>query len=201
MVTSSAQWLLASKGLPHEALAERELLSRDSADPRVAQIAGELQAVRTRLAAMTNTAVSAPDETVVKNQFEQLLQREAELSRQLGQAEHRPPAAGRSVELTELRASVPSDGILFEFARVDAEDLGDDGGPNGVKGISRYGVWIIPPGDQGEIQLVDLGDAKTIDSEIEKVRAIFDNFDLSIDEDEEGDLEGELSLGTQIEGE
>ncbi|MBW0000891.1 MAG: CHAT domain-containing protein [Verrucomicrobia bacterium] len=192
IVTASAQWLLASKGLAHEALAERTLLARDSADPQVVQIAGELQSVRTRLALLANTVVTAPDAPASKDQLEQLLQREAELSRQLGQAEHRPPSAGRGVELADVRAGIPAGGILLEFARINAEDLSDHGGPNGAKGISRYGVWIIPPGDQTAIQLVDLGDANTIDAEIEKVRRIFNSFDLSIDQDEERDLEQEF---------
>lgn len=196
MVTASAQWLLASKGLAHEALAERTLLARDSADPRVAQIAGELQAVRTRLAVTANSAVSAPGAAAPNSQLEELLKREAELSRQLGQVEHRPPAAGHGVDLSDVRAGIAPDGVLFEFARIDAEDLTDRGGPNGVKGISRYGVWIIRPGDQAEIQLVDLGDAQTIDSEVENVRRIFNNFDLSVDEGEERKLEQEFKGAT-----
>ena len=126
---------------------------------------------------------------MAKKQFEELLHQEADLSRRLGHLEYRPPEAGRSVELNDVRAAIPSDAMLFEFARVEAEDWNDQGGPNGAKPVQRYGVWIIPPEGQGDVQVVDLGEAKQIDSEIEKVRAIFGKFDLQVDSEEERELE------------
>ena len=136
-------------------------MARLAADPRAAVIVGELRAARERLAGVAlATSMQASQTAGPKREFEELAARERELSRQLGQALNRPEHKDPWIALDHVRAELPADAVLIEFARFT---MGTAPG-SGAQG--RYLAWIIPPVGASEVRLVDLGESGAIDDAI-----------------------------------
>jgi CHAT domain-containing protein/tetratricopeptide (TPR) repeat protein len=167
----SASWVLNHKAVALSALAQRAVLARDAADPRVAPIVRDLTEARRHLAALAlTTALRSDDSVGPKQKFDELVARERELSRQLGQALNRPHRPDPWVGLDDTFAALPPDTVLIEFARVNFGVATDSSakpiGP--VRG--RYVAWAIPPQSRGSVTLVDLGESEPIDAAIAAVR-------------------------------
>ena len=73
------------------------------------------------------------------------------------------------VELPRIRQALSPDSVLIDIARFRTYDFKAGKRTNEP---ARYVAWIIPSADKGEIQIVDLGPADTIESAIEEARKI-----------------------------
>jgi len=75
------------------------------------------------------------------------------------------------VDIEAIRERVPKNAVLVDIARFDvfnyaAKRKGEDWQP------ARYAAWIVPPAGAGAIQVVDLGDAKSIDADVAEYRGV-----------------------------
>jgi CHAT domain-containing protein/tetratricopeptide (TPR) repeat protein len=165
----SAEWLLNGKAITLRALARRAIQSRDADNPKAARILGELDATRARLAQLALARNDSGDRlTGTAKEYEGLVDRERELSRQLGLAIKSPALAATWTGLDAVRTSLPNDAVLVEFARLRVIDT-----VPGALGLAwrepRYVAWVIPPRGSGETALVDLGPADVIERAVAEV--------------------------------
>jgi CHAT domain-containing protein/Tfp pilus assembly protein PilF len=195
LATLSAGWLLNGKGLSQQALAERALLARDSADPKVADIARELSDVRARLAALTHGGVPPEQEERIRQERAALAEKEERLSKQLGEAAGRPVRADPWVELAEVRKALAADAVLIDIARIRVWDFA-----KGKSQPAHYVAWIIPGRgdrfqgdlDKGKVRLLDLGPADRVETAVQTVRKALKDAPQRIATDGEPDSEKEL---------
>ena len=170
--TLSAAWVLNGKAISHQALAERALLARDARNTKAAPLIAELSSVRRQLATRTLAPFDEKKQTERLTEITRLSVREQELSGQLGEAVGRPVRADPWIDLVEVRRAIPRDAVLIELARFEAIDFKAKTVARETK-EPRYVAWLIPPADQGEVKLVDLGDAARIDQAVQAVREGF----------------------------
>jgi tetratricopeptide (TPR) repeat protein len=162
----SAGWLLNGKALAAQARADSALLIRDSRDPRVGQLAVQLAELRQKLAALTLRPGNETDVVARSKRIADLTTNEQNLARQLSQATGRGLNSAW-IELADVRNALPPSSTLIEIARFDRKNLQWKPGDKYPLG-ERYVAWIIPP--SGDIQIIDLGDAKRIDDAVAAVR-------------------------------
>jgi len=167
LASASAAWLLNAKAIAQESLSERARLALASTDPQTGKIASQLTSVRQQLAALTLAIPKSEEEK--RKQIATLTEQEQQLSRKLGQSIGQPGRTDPWVTIAELRQALPADGILIEVARFQVKDFKAKGDEKQWKG-QRYAAWLIPPAGQGEVQLIDLGEADTIDAAVAAVR-------------------------------
>src|SRR5262249_28135360 len=136
LATLSAGWLLNGKGLSQQALAERALLARDSADPKAADVAQQLHAVRAPLAALSHRGGPPEQEDRIRQERATLSEMEQRLSKQLGQAAGRPVRADPWIELAEVRKALPADAVLIDIACIRVWDFAA-----GKSQPARYVAW------------------------------------------------------------
>jgi CHAT domain-containing protein/Tfp pilus assembly protein PilF len=160
----SAAWVLNGKGLVHQTLAERVLLSRDGRDEKVAGVVRQLLAVRRRLANLTWQG-PAGEGGVRRKLLAQLAGQEQELSRELGQQTGRPAGANDWVELGRVRQKLPGDAVLVELARFTPRDF-QAARKAARRSVSRYVAWVIPAPGRGSIRVIDLGEAGKIEAAV-----------------------------------
>ena len=161
----SAAWVVNAKGVTLEALAQRAVLAREATNPQVAGLAAELAAVRRRLAESAAPRAGRP---VPAEGYDQLVVRERELSRRFGLALNRPVRDDPWVTIPAVRAGLPSDAVLVEFARFWIAGISTE---TGVLTVSpeHYAAWVIPPSGQEDVRLIDLGLATAIDDAVSDV--------------------------------
>ncbi len=168
IVEQSAAWLLNGKAVARQALAERTLLSRDGADPKLARLVVELREVRSRLARLALATPAPGAEEGLRRTWEALVAKEADLGKRLG----RDGGAVRPapwVELGAVRTALPADAVVVEMARFDVRAFGARPGEPRWQ-PARYAAWVIPPPGRGAVTLVDLGPADRIDAAVAAVR-------------------------------
>jgi len=168
----SASWILNHKAVATSALAQRAILGREAADSRAAPIIRDLTEARRSLAALAFAQTTADAESGKK--FEQLVARERELSRQLAQTLKWPERDDPWVPLNDIRAAIPSDAVLVEFAWYEKEPNTQVPGKPFDKPQSsrpgRYAAWVVPPPGGDTVRLIDLGESGPIDEAIAAVR-------------------------------
>jgi CHAT domain-containing protein/Tfp pilus assembly protein PilF len=165
----SAGWVLNGKAVAQQALAQRALLARDTHDPAATQIAAQLSAVRDRMSALT-LAVPTPKQLAARRQaLAKLDAQERELAKQLGQATGRPNRDDPWVGLDEIRKALPPDAVLIEIARFRVLDYYAKVA-NAQWKAPRYVAWIIPPKGRGDVRVIDLGEAGSIDDSVALTR-------------------------------
>ncbi len=193
LVAMSASWLLNSKGVAHQILAERALLARADSDPEQAKLAAELIAVRRQLAAWTyriaDTNQGAEERA---RQLGQLTVQEQQLSGKL--AQRLGGVAGASlaqadpwVELSDVQKALPADAVLIDINRFMLSNFKT----RSLEG-DRYAAWVIFPGDEAKVRLIDLGAAAPIERAVEAVRRSLHEAPKTIAE--KGELESEQAL-------
>src|SRR5205823_3264113 len=100
--------------------------------------------------------------------LEELLTREEELARGLGNLLGRPLAAAGWTDLRTVRQALPPDSVLVEISRFDFEDFR-------LPLTKRYqgphfAAWVITPAGKGDVRLVSLGKAQPIEEAVTAVR-------------------------------
>lgn len=166
----SAGWVLNRKGMTQETLAQRALLAREPATPELKALVAELQQARVDLARAGVRSVTPEQRETHERLLNELATREAKLSARLGEAglDVAPPAAW--IELDKVRERLPQDAALVEMVRFNLADL-----KTGEKVGTRYAAWIIPPAGRGEIKIVDLGEAESIEAAVAQARHAIDS--------------------------
>jgi CHAT domain-containing protein/tetratricopeptide (TPR) repeat protein len=187
----SAEWLLNGKALAQEVLAERMLLARVGDDPRLADLAVQLRAVRRQLSALTYRPPGARNATTWKQTMARLGEQEQDLSRRLGQAAGRPTAEEPWMSLKDVRRRLPADAVLIDIARLRYRKLA---GASKVPAweAPHYAAWLIPPAGRGDVRIIDLGEAGPIEDAVWAVRQALANAPRTIAAVGEADAEKEL---------
>lgn len=168
-----AELLINGKGLTLEALALQRLMSRRASNAQQIDHSQQLAAVRRRIAGL---ALSAS--TAVRNELEKLQREEEQLSSQLASsvnrtAEYEPK---HWVELREVQLALHGDEVFIDFFKVpvisDAEMLNRSPKWDGF----RYFACVIPSSEHQDqrVEIVEIGDADTIDSLIVESLALFE---------------------------
>jgi CHAT domain-containing protein/tetratricopeptide (TPR) repeat protein len=162
----SASWLVNGKGVAQEALAQRNLQTRDLDDPKLAPVVKELLSIRTRLASLAMNAPEAGKEEQRRSELDQLMTQERQLSSQLS---GNSGTTSEWVEIAQIQGVLPVDSVLIDIARFNVFDFKAVGDESRWK-PARYAAWITLPGADSNSVLIDLGDADAIDELVEKVR-------------------------------
>jgi CHAT domain-containing protein/lipopolysaccharide biosynthesis regulator YciM len=163
----SAEWVLNGKAVAQQALAERTLLARDRADPRLGRTVRELAAARAHLARLVFSKPPVGREARHLREIAAGAVEERKLSRRLGQAGGRPSRIDRWVTWGEVRRALPRGGVLIEVVKFSpfvfgAKSLKDRLQP------PRYVAWVISAG--GQVRVIDLGAADKIEAAVAAVR-------------------------------
>lgn len=173
-VARAASWLANAKGLLYDCLAERTLLGRDARLLGQSALVEELEAVRTRLSAAMNqigTAANDAERQQRVGQVRDLVAREAELSRQLGQAGGRDPAHWNWIELADVRRTLAPDAVFVDIIRARVQDYDAPVGPDGLPISQHYLAWLVPPPGAGDPAVFDLGAASVLEPMIAELTA------------------------------
>lgn len=185
IVAQSAAWLLNGKAIAQQVLVERALQTRDRKDATTARLSQQLADVRRQLASAM-LATDKPDQAASRRrQAEQFKVQEQSLAKQLAQAAGRSPRSGAWVELNEIRSALPSDTVLIDILRVEMNAFqGGQSNPG-----PRYVAWLIPAAGQGDVEVVDLGDAASMEAAVQAVRTRLQAAEQTIRNDGEPDAE------------
>ena len=161
----SAEWVVNGKAITTRALATAEVMARDAKNPEAIRILGDLNAARSRLAQLDQARDEKGNRpATAAGEYDTLARQEKVLAHQLGLAIG-SPVVDRWAELAELRASLPADAVFVEFAKVFVTESNYARNPTSPK-LARYAAWVIPPAGPGEVALVDLGFAETLDQAV-----------------------------------
>ncbi|MAE63160.1 MAG: hypothetical protein CMJ18_02705, partial [Phycisphaeraceae bacterium] len=172
----SAEWLINTKAMVHELLADRSRFTRCGEAAKLARDLSALRAGIARLVAIINAYPDGSNEhKIAVRDLSTLINRESTLSKQLGRT------AGTSdrplwIGLGDVRKSMPRGAVLIELARFRAPKFGSKGA-TALVGSPRYAAWVIPAAGSGKVALVDLGDARAIEA---SVRALRDGMDRDV---------------------
>jgi CHAT domain-containing protein len=193
----SAGWVLNGKAVAQEVLAQRALLAGETADPALADVIKQLLAVRRRLASLSLSIPQAGQETEYQRQLQTLNQQEQELSRQLGQASGRTAGGDSWVEPDAVRKVLPKDAVLIEIARHAVYNFQAKGKEYHWL-VPHYTAWLIPAEGQGQVSVVDLGEALKIDDAVQKARSALEKAGEVLDAESEAAAEQQLRNVMQI---
>ncbi|QDU75443.1 photosystem I assembly protein Ycf3 [Bremerella volcania] len=175
-VEYSAGWLINGKGLSTDSIAARQLLERDSNDPRVKNAVEKLSKTRRELATLTMATPSLNQDDARHRAMATLTRSERELSQQVAQIVGGSMRTTEWVELEHVRNDLPKGQTFVNIARIpilDFKAIRDESRWS----VERYLAWLIPASGEGEVQLVDLGPAVEIDSQVEQLRSLVNRSD------------------------
>ncbi len=182
-VALSSAWVLNGKAIALQVLTERTQLARESQDPKVA----ELVEIRKNLAHL-----SLKGSASAQAELSRLAANEQELSKQLGVALGRPSRDDPWVQLAEVREALPADSILIEIAKLKTFDF-PKARSEKPDAQERYLAWLIPPKNQGQVELIDLGAAADIEAAVAAFRTAMKTAESSIK------LRGEAAATTSLQ--
>jgi len=178
-VEASAEWLLNGKALIGEVLSERTQLGLQNEDPQICKVVEQLVSVRSQLATLI---MKSPLDGNYRRNLErtaELTTSEQELSKKLSELTGRGYYEDTWVPLDELRGSIRNSIVLVNIAKFDVYSFGDIwfdffGFQAKILGHvwrpAHYAAWIIPAADEGEVKLIDLGEAEPIEKAIKEFR-------------------------------
>jgi CHAT domain-containing protein/Tfp pilus assembly protein PilF len=185
LAARSASWVINSKGLAQQTLAQRALLARAVGDPQQAALARELVEVRQQLAVWTfRTTANSAEAALRTRQIGRLEEREGRLSAELGQLTGTVSTDDPWVELDAMRRALPAGAVLIEIARFDLYDFvakREQGG--------RYAAWLIFPSNEAAARLIDLGPAAPIEKALQSARRALDAAPAAISKNGESEAE------------
>jgi CHAT domain-containing protein/tetratricopeptide (TPR) repeat protein len=161
----TAAWVLNGKGLTQEALAEPLRVARAGNRPELRTLFSQLVGVRNQLARLT-LALPRPDQAKQHQaRLKELGLQEQQLTRELGQKSGYLLGRKGWMGLAGVRKAVPEDAVFIDIVRFPVFDFQAKGGETRWQGF-RYVAWVIPPYNQGQVHIVDLGPADRIDAAV-----------------------------------
>ncbi len=173
IAAGSAEWLLNAKAMVHELLAERTLAARSQTGGMGADLIKTQAAIANLITRLHDAKEGSDEFNSARKGLSQWLQREAELTKQLGRTRG-GTASPQWIELDDVRKTIPKEGLLVEFARFQAPDFGGKGA-DAIGGKPRYAAWLIPAAGEGKVRVVDLGDAAPIETSVKQLRDTMDD--------------------------
>lgn len=170
IVQQSAAWLMNGKAVAMEALAQRNLLTRNAQDPNIGSKVTELRQVRQQLAALAMSTALGKQRYKKRDAMKKLEAREAQLSRELGDVPNEGnQASGEWTELRDVRQAMPQNSVFIDIARFEAFQFST--GPAATQwGDSHYVACLTYATSGRDSVLIDLGSASEIDSLVQAVR-------------------------------
>jgi CHAT domain-containing protein/Tfp pilus assembly protein PilF len=187
----SAGWVLNGKAVAQEVLAQRTLLAAEGTDPALADLVKQLMTVRSQLASLVLIVPKAGKEAAYRQVLQTLDQQEQELSRRLGQASGLNTTGDPWVELPAVRKALAKDAVLIEVVRLGVANFKARGrDPCWLP--PRYAAWLIPAAGQGQIAIVDLGEAAKIDAAVQAARKALEQAHETIRKEGEAKAENQL---------
>ncbi|MCI0491294.1 MAG: tetratricopeptide repeat protein [Blastocatellia bacterium] len=160
--------VLRRKGRVLDAMADSLGALRRRLAPEDRELLDRLADVRTRLAATMLGRGGTGDPARRREDLQRLEEEEQRLQAEVSRRSAEFRAQSRPVTLEAVQAAIPADAALIEFAtfrpfdakfKKYSEQFGD----------LRYAAYLLR--NKGELQWVDLGEAKAIDARIESLRA------------------------------
>lgn len=161
----TAAWLLNSKAVAQEALAERARLACQTSDPATRDLANQTRSVRRQLANLSLSPAKSGQETSRQQRMQQLSSQLQDLERRLGQATGQVVRSDPWVETKDIRNALSADSMFLDIARFPIYDY-----KQRKLQKAHYVVWLVPPAGKGDVKLFDLGDAEPIDIAIREAR-------------------------------
>lgn len=177
-VEKSAEWLINGKSLSFEVIRSRCLARRNQ---QLSQRLLETRQQLLELSLLPETTKTNEKNDRKRREIE-LIAKEKSLARELVRETDGVIADFDWVTLDQVRGSLPTDGILIEILRLQEKDfrqpsaLSRFANRRSVPGLhwqtvdERYVAWLIPPQGQGNVTIVDLGLAATIDQAVKEFR-------------------------------
>ena len=167
--SDTAEWLINGKAMSAEALARRQQRLALIDNPS----ASELRRVfREKASIASADSKTSTDAERLVGELENL---ERNLSLKLLDelvSESKP-----WTEVSAIRRQLKPSEVLIEFARFRNRNHDFKTGQKVRYFPARYGAWIVPPNDKGEVEFVDLGSAEEINSAIGRLSKILSNPD------------------------
>jgi CHAT domain-containing protein len=195
LAEASAEWLLNAKAMVHELLAGRTLAARSRPAGPGADLFKAHAAIAHLLTRFQNAPEGSEEFNAALKALSQWLQREAELTKQLGRIRGGAESP-QWITLDEVRQAIPDGGILVEFARFQAPVFGAKGA-EAIGGKPRYAAWLIPAAGRGRVRVVDLGEAAPIEASIQQLRDTMDRDVRRLREEIWAKAEAEFSAAVQ----
>jgi CHAT domain-containing protein len=127
----------------------------------------ELRTIRRQLSTQLNqigAAATAAERQQFARQMQELVTREADLSRKLGFAGARDRARWNWIELADVRQALAADSMLIDVVRVKLQDYDAPVGVDGLPAPPHFLAWLVPPAGAGDVRVFDLGPADQIES-------------------------------------
>jgi CHAT domain-containing protein/Tfp pilus assembly protein PilF len=167
----AAECVFNVKGTLFEVMAERTLLLRDGKLTGKPTLVDDLRDTRRLLTEHLNAPVPADPAGKKSHQqrSRELIEKEEQLSRELGRAGGRDRAAPQWVELETVRKALPAGQVLVEVAKVELRDFANKVGPKGQKIEPHYLAWVIPAVGGGDVVALDLGSAVEVETGVAKL--------------------------------
>jgi CHAT domain-containing protein len=174
-----AEWAINLKGLSDEILAQQMLLQRDAPDESVRRLAQELSDTRNQIAALSIGGVDADAVGDRAEQARRLMQREKELTTELGRSVPRVAAVGLWKSLDQVRASLDPKTVLVETVLTRLYNI-----QRNRWGEISYLAFVVPPQGKGNVQLVELGEVGQVWMAVKQYRDTLQETALDILDDE-----------------
>jgi len=160
LASLSAGWLINGKAVAQEALAEGALLSR----PETAPLVKELRTVRSAIASLLGGKLDQN----AQQRLSELETQQQDLIRQIGASGTGLSKADPWISIGEVRGKLAPGTVMINFARLEPLQFSKETTKN-----DHYYAWVIPAMDEGRVQILDLGPAKTIDDAIDHLQSMF----------------------------
>ena len=166
-VVRTASWVLNSKAVAQQALAERSLLARDAQTPEAEKLLQKLTTLRQELSQLSTEIPAAGQEEIWKKRREEVTEEERLLSTQLSKLDQRSVRDDPWIDLDEVTRRLPERTALVDIARFPVIDFKAPAKKDKEK-PAHYVAWVTRK--DGAASLVDLGEAGPIDERITRVR-------------------------------
>ncbi|WP_231753499.1 tetratricopeptide repeat protein [Rosistilla carotiformis] len=162
----SVGWLINGKAIGQEALAESALLSR----PETIEYVRRLRVVRARLSQLGSLSVGQMDEQERREAIAAFETEQQDLQRQIAAAGTGMSDVDPWVSAGQLRDSLPAGSIMIQLAQIFPYEFRQHASTTNKlnQDAPRYFAWLIPASGEGDVKIVDLGDAAKIDALVEQ---------------------------------
>jgi CHAT domain-containing protein len=162
----------------------------------LADLVKQLSVARSQLAKLSMGMPKPGQEAAYRQQLDALAGQEQELSRRLGQATGRTAPIDPWVEPAAVRAALAKNALLIEIARFRVMNFQAKGKEDHWF-APHYAAWLIPAAGQGEITIVDLGEAKPIDLAVQAARKMLEQSEKTIHDESEARAERQVRKAMQ----
>jgi hypothetical protein len=164
-VVRTASWVLNSKAVAQQALAERILWARDAQTPEAERLLDELTSLRQELSKLSTEIPPASQEDAWKKRRQEVAEKERSLSTQLSKHDPRSVRDDPWIDLDEVTRRLPQRSVLVDIARFPVIDFKNSGRKEQP---AHYVAWVTRK--DGQSYLVDLGESGPIDKLITRAR-------------------------------